>query len=66
MKTYFNYNQVIASKDICEAISMVHGAGPIVGFGSGTIDQTNGKLKVKALPDESDPIYLTMKGRLSQ
>lgn len=66
MKTYFNYNQVIASKDICEAISMVHGAGPIVGFGSGTIDQNNGKLKVKALPDESDPIYLTMKGRLSQ
>lgn len=66
MKTYFNYNQVIASKDICEAIAMVHGAGPIVGFGSGTIDQTNGKLKVKALPDESDPIYLMMKGRLSQ
>lgn len=66
MKTYFNYNQVIASKDICEAISMVHGASPIIGFGSGTIDQITGKLKVKPLPDESDPIYSQMKGRLKQ
>ena len=66
MKTYFNYNQVIASKDICEAISMVHGASPIIGFGSGTIDQRTGKLKVKSLPDESDPIYSQINGRLKQ
>lgn len=66
MKTYFNYNQVIASKDICEAISMVHGASPIIGFGSGTIDKINGKLNVRSLPEEGDPMYDKMKGRLKQ
>lgn len=66
MKTYFNYNQVVASKDICEAIAMVHGAGPIVGFGSGTIDQTTNKIKIKPLPEADDPTYSIQRGRLRQ
>lgn len=66
MKTYFNYNQVISSKDICEAISMVHGASPIIGFGSGTINMVTNKLVVKPLPGSGDPMYSKMKGRIRQ
>ena len=60
MKTYFNYNQVISSKEAAEAIAMVKGNGPIVGFGSATIDSSSNEIKITTLPSENDPMYSLM------
>lgn len=63
MKTYFNYNQVISSKEAAEAIAMVKGNGPIVGFGSATIDSSSNEIKITPLPSENDPMYNIMLGK---
>lgn len=42
MKTYFNYESIIKSKDAAEAVAFPHGAGPFCGFGSAKLD--NNKL----------------------
>lgn len=63
MKTYFNYKDALTSKGISEAISMVYGSGPILGFGSASIDEEKSLLTVKPLPYENDPLYNQMVGR---
>lgn len=42
MKTYFNYEAIIKSKDAAEAIAFPYGIGPFCGFGSAKLD--NNKL----------------------
>lgn len=66
MKTYFNYGEDISSKNSAEAIAMVHGCGPIIGFGSAEIDNTSGVINISPLPDTNDPMYRIMVGRLKQ
>lgn len=63
MKTYFNYNQVISSKEAAEAIAMVKGNGPIIGFGSATIEPGNSEIRITPLPSVSDPMYNLMLGK---
>ena len=63
MKTYFNYNQVISSKEAAEAIAMVKGNGPIIGFGSATIESNSNEIKITPLPSEDDPMYNLMLGK---
>ena len=63
MKTYFNYNQVISSKEAAEAIAMVKGNGPIIGFGSATIESNSNEIKITPLPSENDPMYNIMLGK---
>jgi hypothetical protein len=66
MKTYFNYNQVIKSKDAAEAISMVHGVGPVVGFGSATIDKSKNTITLNPLPNSDSVMYSKMVGKQKQ
>lgn len=63
MKTYFNYNQVISSKEASEAIAMVKGNGPIIGFGSATIESGSNTISIKPLPKVNDPMYSLMLGK---
>ena len=66
MKTYFNYGEDVSSKNSAEAIAMVHGCGPIIGFGSAEIDNTTNVINISPLPDTNDPMYRIMVGRLKQ
>jgi hypothetical protein len=63
MKTYFNYNSVIKSKEAAEAVSITRGVGPIIGFGRAEIDTNNGYITLYSLPASSDPMYNTMVGK---
>lgn len=66
MKNYFNYGSDILSKDSSEAIAMVKGCGPIIGFGSAVIDTQNDQLEVSPLPASTDPMYKIMLGKQKQ
>lgn len=66
MKTYFSYGDKISSKNSAEAIAIVHGCGPIIGFGSAEVDNTAGVINITPLPDTNDPMYRVMVGRLKQ
>lgn len=49
MKTYFDYEGRISSKDLAEAIAYPAGLGPFMGFGSATV--TNNKLTIHSRTD---------------
>lgn len=56
MKTYFNFEQKIASKDLVEAISLPHGIGPFCGFGGHTISSDNSHINISAEPSDGNSI----------
>lgn len=53
MKTYFNYEGKISSKEIAEAIGFPSGMGPFMGFGSARINNN----EITLLPNSQDTIY---------
>ena len=66
MKTYFDYGAPISSKNSAEAIAVTKGTGPILGFGSATINQPNNTIVINPLPNQADPMYNIMVGRRKQ
>lgn len=62
MKTYFDYEGIIKSKDAAEAIAAPIGIGPFCGFGSAVI--TNNAITISPNGEPTSPAYLAMKGRI--
>lgn len=62
MKTYFDYESVIKSKDAVEAIAAPIGVGPFCGFGSATVNNNSITLYPNGEPDS--PTYLAIKDRI--
>lgn len=62
MKTYFNYEGQINSKEVAEAIAFPIGIGPFMGFGSATID--NQVIKLYRGADSSSPYAKSINDRL--
>ena len=54
MKTYFNYEGTIRSKEVAEAIGFPSGMGPFMGFGSASISSSSITLGPEA---DTDSIY---------
>lgn len=52
MKTYFQFESLIKSKDVAEGIACPIGVGPFCGFGSAVVDGSNLKVQAKGT-DES-------------
>lgn len=66
MKTYFDYGAPISSKNSAESIAVTKGTGPILGFGTATINQQTGTIVISPLPETTDPMYNIMVGRMKQ
>lgn len=62
MKTYFDYEGIIKSKDAAEAIAVPIGIGPFCGFGSAVI--TNNAITISPNGEPTSPAYLAMKDRI--
>lgn len=62
MKTYFDYEGIIKSKDAAESIAAPIGIGPFCGFGSAVI--TNNAITISPNGEPTSPAYLTMKDRI--
>lgn len=62
MKTYFDYEGIIKSKDAAEAIAAPMGIGPFCGFGSAVI--TNNAITISPNGEPTSPAYLAMKDRI--
>lgn len=62
MKTYFDYEGIIKSKDAAEAIAAPIGIGPFCGFGSAVI--TNNAITISPNGEPTSPAYLAMKDRI--
>ena len=62
MKTYFDYESIIKSKDAAEAIAAPIGIGPFCGFGSAVI--TNNAITISPNGEPTSPAYLAMKDRI--
>lgn len=62
MKTYFDYESVIKSKDAVEAIAAPMGVGPFCGFGSATVNNNSITLYPNGEPDS--PLYQAIKDRI--
>lgn len=62
MKTYFDYEGIIKSKDAAEAIAAPIGIGPFCGFGSAVI--TNNAIMISPNGEPTSPAYLAMKDRI--
>lgn len=62
MKTYFDYEGIIKSKDAAEAIAAPIGIGPFCGFGSAVI--TNKGITISPNGEPTSPAYLAMKDRI--
>lgn len=62
MKTYFDYEGIIKSKDVAEAIAAPIGIGPFCGFGSAVI--TNNAITISPNGEPTSPAYLAMKDRI--
>lgn len=62
MKTYFDYEGIIKSKDAAEAIAASIGIGPFCGFGSAVI--TNNAITISPNGEPTSPAYLAMKDRI--
>ena len=62
MKTYFDYEVIIKSKDAAEAIAAPIGIGPFCGFGSAVI--TNNAITISPNGEPTSPAYLAMKDRI--
>lgn len=62
MKTYFDYEGIIKSKDAAEAIAAPIGIGPFCGFGSAVI--TNNVITISPNGEPTSPAYLAMKDRI--
>lgn len=62
MKTYFDYEGIIKSKDAAEAIAAPIGIGPFCGFGSAVI--TNNAITISPNGEPTSPTYLAMKDRI--
>lgn len=62
MKTYFDYESIIKSKDAAEAIAAPLGIGPFCGFGSAVI--LNNAITIFPNGEPTSPAYLAMKDRI--
>lgn len=62
MKTYFDYEGIIKSKDAAEAIAAPVGIGPFCGFGSATI--VNNAITLLPNGEPTSPAYQAMKDRI--
>lgn len=62
MKTYFDYEGIIKSKDAAEAIAAPIGIGPFCGFGSAVI--TNNAITISPNGEPTSPAYPAMKDRI--
>lgn len=62
MKTYFDYEGIIKSKDAAEAIAAPIGMGPFCGFGSATI--VNNAITLLPNGEPTSPAYQAMKDRI--
>ena len=62
MKTYFDYESVIKSKDAAEAIAAPCGLGPFCGFGSAII--ANNAITLFPNGEPTSPTYRSMKDRI--
>lgn len=62
MKTYFDYEGVIKSKDAAEAIAAPAGIGPFCGFGSATI--VNNAITLLPNGEPTSPAYQAIKDRI--
>ena len=62
MKTYFDYEGIIKSKDAAEAIAAPIGIGPFCGFGSAVI--TNNAITISPNGEPTSPAYLAMNDRI--
>lgn len=62
MKTYFNYESIIKSKDAAEAIASPIGLGPFCGFGSATL--SNGVLTISPYGIDGTLTALPIKDRI--
>lgn len=62
MKTYFDYEGIIKSKDAAESIAAPIGIGPFCGFGSAVI--TNNAITISPNGELTSPAYLAMKDRI--
>ena len=62
MKTYFDYEVIIKSKDAAEAIAAPIGIGPFCGFGSAVI--TNNAITISPNGEPTSPAYLAIKDRI--
>lgn len=62
MKTYFDYEGIIKSRDAAEAIAAPIGIGPFCGFGSAVI--TNNAITISPNGEPTSPAYLAMKDRI--
>ena len=62
MKTYFDYEGIIKSKDAAESIAAPIGIGPFCGFGSAVI--TNNAITISPNGEPTSPAYLAMKDRI--
>lgn len=51
MKTYFQFESLIKSKDVAEGIACPIGAGPFCGFGSVTVDGNTLKVQSQGNDD---------------
>ena len=55
-KTYFNFEQQMASKDLVEAISIPHGIGPFCGFGGHKLSPDGTTLIITSEPSNGNSI----------
>lgn len=55
-KTYFNFEQQIASKSLVEAISIPHGIGPFCGFGGHKLSQDGTTIIITAEPSNGNGV----------
>lgn len=62
MKTYFDYEGIIKSKDAAEAIAAPVGMGPFCGFGSATI--VNNAITLLPNGEPTSPAYQAIKDRI--
>ena len=62
MKTYFDYEGIIKSKDAAEAIAAPVGIGPFCGFGSATI--VNNAITLLPNGEPTSPAYQAIKDRI--
>lgn len=62
MKSYFDYEGIIKSKDAAEAIAAPLGIGPFCGFGSAVI--SNNAITISPNGEPTSPAYLAMKDRI--
>lgn len=62
MKTYFDYEGIIKSKDAAEAIAAPVGIGPFCGFGSAVIN--NNAITISPNGEPTSPAYLAIKDRI--